>query len=250
MSEPATEPMHYRDRPWWHPSHLFAKALGVVVAAVLSQIVVPGIIPTLQLWLYEWTTFDFSEPRYVLVASHQDLAGDPAKADIEFNRVFCGFTLPTAKSCLMHRVMPDDMRPPNKWLFDKSPIKAVLLGARSPLAFVAWISERSGAGGSAVGPDFGNGVFVGYGIACTKLAPNDEGRPYPVKTIYGNLPAEIDADTPTPIDKVRAAAATLMNQTKISVELREQPSKVAAAQLPGLLDKATACAPTTHKQAR
>ena len=51
MSEPAIKTGPYRDHPWWHPRRLFAQALGVVVAATLSQIVVPGIIPTLQVWL-------------------------------------------------------------------------------------------------------------------------------------------------------------------------------------------------------
>jgi len=214
---------------------MFWELVGVVVAATLSQIALPALIPTLQLKLYSWTQFDFAEAQYILVASPQDLVGDPAQSPFEFNRVFCGFTLPTAKLCLMHRLVASDKLAPNKWLFDKSPTKSVLLGARSTSAFVAWISEQSGAGGSAVAPNFGEGVFVGYGIACEKPTPADEGKPSPIKMLYGNLPSEIDADKVYPLEQVRAPVANLMNKTKTSVELKEA-------------DQIKACSPKSAQQ--
>ncbi|MET4085609.1 hypothetical protein [Bradyrhizobium sp. S3.5.5] len=215
----------YRDHPWYHPKRLTLDLFGVALAAVASQIVVPGIVPTLQLKLYQYTGIDFAEPEFIAVGSHQDLAGDPKQAKIEFNRIFCGFTLTTAKSCLMHRVLPAEGVAPYKWTFDKSPIKEVLLGARSPTAFVAWISQKSGTGGSAVAPDYGDGMYVGYGIACTKNAQDDEGRPYPIKVLYGNLPKEFDPTVVTPLADIPGAVATLMTKTKLSVELKDgQPT--------------------------
>jgi hypothetical protein len=125
----------------------------------------------------------------------------------------------------MHRVLPAEGVAPYKWTFDKSPIKEVLLGARSSTAFVAWISQKSGTGGSAVAPDYGEGMYVGYGIACTKNAPDDEGKPYPVKVLYGNLPSEFDPKVPTPVADIRGVVATLMTKTKLSVELKDgQPT--------------------------
>jgi hypothetical protein len=87
----------YRDHPWYHPKRLMPDLFGVAIAAVASQIVVPGIVPTLQLKLYQYAGVDIADPEFVAVASHQDLAGEPKQAKIEFNRIFCGFTLTTAK---------------------------------------------------------------------------------------------------------------------------------------------------------
>ncbi|MGY4573629.1 hypothetical protein [Bradyrhizobium sp. USDA 3256] len=158
----------YRDHSWYHPKRLMLDVVGVIAAAVATQMVIPGIVPYFQLKMYQYSGFDFEDAQYIAVASHQDLTGDPKQAQIEFNRVFCGFSFLTAKSCLMHRVVPVSGEAPSRWRFDKSPVKDVLLGDRSSTAFLAWISEKSGTGGSAVTPDLGYGTYVGYGIACTK----------------------------------------------------------------------------------
>jgi hypothetical protein len=171
--------------------------------------------------MYHYTGLDFEAAQYIAVASHEDLSGDPKQAKIEFNRVFCGVSFLTAKSCLMHRVLPVSGEAPARWRFDKSPIKDVLLGDRSSTAFIAWISEKSGTGGSAVTPDYGGGTYVGYGIACSTNHEKEEGRPYPVKVLYGNLPKEFDDTVPADLKDLRASVADLMTATKIRVELKE-----------------------------
>lgn len=234
-SEPQPQKGGYRDHPWYHPKRLTLDALGVVAAAVIGQMVVPGIVPYFQMKMFQYTGFDFEDAQFIAVASHQDLSGDPKQAQVEFNRVFCGYSLPTVKSCLMHRVIDADGEAPANWKLDKSPSKDVLLGARSTSAFVAWISEKSGAGGSAVAPDHGNGTYVGYGIACTKNKPSDEGKPLPVKVLYGNLPKEFASNKPADMDKVRASVAGLMMTTSVSVELRDgQPAACSTKNLPDL----------------
>jgi hypothetical protein len=209
---------------WWHPSRLLSEALGVAIVGILSQVVAPTIIPSVQLWLYDKTAFDFAGPRFLVLASRDDLAGDPTKADAEFNRVFCGFTLPADKICLMHRLVPDAAIAPTKWPLDKSPVKTVLLGAAgSTQVFIAWVSERSGAGGAAVAPDFGNGSFVGYGFACTKQTVADEGRPNPIKVLFGNLPAEIAIEQPSSLEAIRGAVANLIQRSNTNLEISKGP---------------------------
>lgn len=215
----------YRDHSWYHPRRLMLDLVGVIAAAVATQMVIPGIVPYCQLKLYQVTGFDFEDAQYIAVASHQDLAGDPKQAKIEFNRVFCGFSFLTAKSCLMHRVLPVGSEAPSKWRFDKSPVKDVLLGDRASTAFIAWISEKSGTGGSGVAEDYSHGTYVGFGIACTKNYEHEQGKPYPVKVLYGNLPKEFDDTMPANLEDLRASVADLMTTTKISVELKEGPPK-------------------------
>ena len=68
-------------------------------------------------------------------------------------------------------------------------------------------------------------MYVGYGIACTKNSQDDEGKAYPVKVLYGNLPKEFDPKVPAPLTDIRAAVANLMTTTKVSVELKDgQPT--------------------------
>jgi hypothetical protein len=202
--------------------------------------VIPGIVPYFQLKMYQYTGFDFKDAQYIAVATHQDLAGDPKQAKIEFSRVFCGVSIFTsAKACLMHRVLPVNGEAPSKWRLDKSPIKDVLLGDHSSTAFLAWISEKSGTGGSAAMPDYGDGTYVGYGIACTTNYEKEEGKPYPVKVLYGNLPKEFNDTMPVDLEDLRASVADLMTATKISVELKEGPPAACASkeQPPGLKRK-------------
>jgi hypothetical protein len=72
---------------------------------------------------------------------------------------------------------------------EDSPAKVVLFGARSPQVFIAWISENSGVGGSALAPNYlGGGSSVGYGFACAVQHPGDEPKPFSIKILVGNFP--------------------------------------------------------------
>jgi hypothetical protein len=210
------------DAAWWHPKQLMGKLVGLAVAALAGQIVVPAALPYMELWLYSLTGVSVTHPRFLVVASPQEMADaeKPTHTDPEFNRLFCGFSLSPAKYCVMHRLDAVNGKAPGLWRFDRSPTKAVLLGARSSEIQISWISQNSGSGGSAVAPNHvGGGSYAGYGFACAELKRGDQGTPMPIRVLIGDLPDDVRAAEQPPLDEVKASVLSAMQLSTTKLEI-------------------------------
>jgi hypothetical protein len=209
---------------WWHPNRFLPKVVGLVVGALAGQIIVPASIPYFELWLYGATGISVAHPRFLIVASPEEMADaeQPAKTDPEFNRIFCGLSSRTAEYCVMHRLVATPGKSPPSWEFDQSPIKAVLLGAQSNKIQVSWISQNSGTGGSAVAPNhLGGGSFAGYGFACAELKRGDPGTPMPIRILIGDLPSDISSAKQPSLDSVKASVLMGMRSSTTKLEISE-----------------------------
>jgi hypothetical protein len=172
--------------PWWHPRRLLLKVVGVAVAAVASQFVVPSATPYLQMWAFQLTGFSVL-PASFLVATTAE--GTPSDTDPEYYRVFCGLKHKTSQYCVMRSLEPTAGLPLDAWKLDpKKHTKAVLWGGDHPGYEISWISQFSGTTGSAsVHGVLPGGDYVGSGYACASPARGEPGRPMRIRVLVSHL---------------------------------------------------------------